>query len=62
MTRFEQIKSMSIDEIAEKAVRYMQIFIRKGIYMSLLDATAHDTEEQAIAYNKKFLKYEVGTK
>lgn len=58
MTRFEQIKSMSVDEMAESAVRYMQIFIRKGIYMSLLDATAHDTKEQAITHNKKFLESE----
>ena len=58
MTRFEQIKSMSIDEIAESAVKYMRILVRNGLYMSLLDATAHDTKEQAIAHNKKFLESE----
>lgn len=58
MTRFEQIKSMSIDEIAESAVKYMRILVRNGLYMSLLDATSHDTKEQAIAHNKKYLESE----
>lgn len=59
MTRWEQIKSMSIDEIAESAVKYMRILVRNGLYMSMLDATVYDTKEQTIAHNKKFLESEV---
>ena len=59
MTRWEQIKSMSIDEMAESVVKYMRILVRNGLYMSLLDTTAHDTKEQVIAHNKKFLESEV---
>ena len=58
MTRFEQIKSMSIDEIAEKAVRPIVMPFSK-VYMSILDATVYDTKEQTVAHNKKFLESEV---
>lgn len=58
MTRFEQIKLMSIDEIAEKAVRLIVMPFSR-VYMSTLDATVYDTEEQTVAHNKKFLESEV---
>lgn len=58
MTRWEQIKSMSIDEIAEKAVRRI-VMPLSTVYMSILDATVYDTKEQTIAHNKKFLESEV---
>lgn len=58
MTHFEQIKLMSIDEIAEKAVRPIVMPFSK-VYMSILDATVYDTEEQTVAHNKKFLESEV---
>ena len=56
MTLFEKIKSMSIEEMAEKAVKFMKIMVRNGCYVSLLDTTVYDTKEQAIAHNKKILK------
>ena len=57
MTIFEKIKSMSIEEIAESAVKHVKFFIlHPGYEMSLLDGTLHDTKEQAIAHNKKILK------
>lgn len=57
MTLFEKIKSMSIDEIAESAVKHLQIFImHSGYEMSLIDGTLHDTKEKVIAHNKKILK------
>ena len=58
MTRWEQIKSMSIDEIAEKAVRRI-VMPLSTVYMSILDATVYDTKEQTITHNKKFLESEV---
>lgn len=58
MTNFEKIKAMSIDEMAEKAVKFMKIMVRNGVYVSLLDTTAHDTKEQAIVHNKKLLERE----
>lgn len=57
MTLFGKIKSMSINEMAESAVKHLQIFImHNGYEMSLLDGTLHDTREKAIAHNKKLLK------
>lgn len=58
MTNFERIKAMSIDEMAEKAVKFMKILVRNGCYVSLFDTTAHDTKEQAITHNKKYLERE----
>lgn len=58
MTNYEKIKIMSIDEMAEKAVKFMKIMVRNGIYVSLFDTTAHDTKEQAIAHNKEWLQKE----
>lgn len=57
MTVFEKIKSMSFDEIAESAVKHIQIFImHNGYEMSLIDGTLHDTKEKVIDHNKKILK------
>ena len=58
MTLWEQIKSMSIDEIAEKAVRRI-VMPFSTVYMSILDATVYDTKEQTITHNKTFLESEV---
>ena len=58
MTNFEQIKSMTIDEMAENAIKFMKILVRNGCYVSLLDTTAHDTKEQAVAHNKRILESE----
>lgn len=57
-TNFERIKCMSLDEMAESAVKPTSISIPDGFYRSLLDATIHPSKELAIAYNKKWLEQE----
>lgn len=60
MTNYERIKNMSIEEMAEKSVYELRIFImREPCYMSLLDGTCYLTKELAIEYNKNFLTKEV---
>ena len=56
MTNFERIKEMSLEEIAEAAVKEICISLAGERWqMSLLDATCYLTKEQAIAHNKKWL-------
>ena len=52
---------MSVDELAEKAVYELRIFImEEPSYMSLLDATCYSTRELAIEHNKCFLTSDGG--
>ena len=61
MEKIEKIRKMSVDELAEKAVYELRIFIMaEPSYMSLLDATCYSTRELAIEHNKVFLTSEGG--
>lgn len=61
MENIEKIRKMSVDELAEKAVYELRIFIMaEPSYMSLLDATCYSTRELAIKHNKVFLTSDGG--
>lgn len=57
MTNHEKITHMGVKEMSKIAVRRI-VMPFSEVYMSILDATVHDTEEQTIAHNKKFLESE----
>ena len=57
MSRFEQIKQMSLEEIAQRAIQNCETMWTKCV-VSLLDMTAHNSIEEAIEYNKKWLENE----
>lgn len=60
ITNFDRIKNMTIEEMAEKAVYELRIFIMaEPSYMSLIDGTCYSTKELAITHNKEFLGAEV---
>lgn len=61
MTRFEQIKSMSLLEIADNTVMFLSNLTLSGLYvhMSLLDGTVHMTRADAVKHNVTWLESEV---
>ena len=60
MTNFEYITHMTIDCMAESAVKQMLVTIRSDCWMSLIDWTFYPTREETIAHNKEWLQKEVG--
>ena len=58
MTKFEQIKQMSLEEISQKAAQNVETMWIKCT-VSLLDMTAHNSIEETVEYNKKLLESEV---
>lgn len=60
MTHFEQIKSMSLLELADNAVMFMSNLTPSGlsIHMSLLDGTVYTTRVDAVKHNVKWLTSE----
>lgn len=61
MTNFEQIKSMSLLEIADNAVMPLSNITPSGlsVHMSLFDGTVHATRVDAVKHNVKWLESEV---
>lgn len=61
MTNFEQIKSMSLLEIADNAVMPLSNLTPSGlsVYMSLLDGTVYATRVDTVKHNVKWLESEV---
>ncbi len=61
MTRFKQIKSMSLHEMADNAVMFLSNLTPSGltVHMSLLDGTVHMTRVDAVKHNVEWLESEV---
>jgi hypothetical protein len=55
MKGFEQIKSMSLHEIADNAVMFLSNLTPSGlsVHMSLLDGTVHMARVDAVKHNVK---------
>lgn len=58
MTRFEQIKQMDIEEVAERFVEKIETLYIKCV-VSTLDMTVYNSREEAIKHNKKWLEEKI---
>lgn len=60
MTNHDRIRGMSLNELAESAVKEMVVTVNgEKWFMSMLDCTCHLKREDAVAYNKVWLEREV---
>lgn len=57
MTNFDYITNMTLDELAEKAVRECET-TKIHVWISLLTTAVFKTKKAAIEYNKRFLNME----
>lgn len=57
MTNFDYITNMTLDELAEKAVRECKT-TKIYVWISLLTTAVFKTKKAAIEYNKRFLNME----
>ena len=59
MTRYEQIKQMSLEDIAEKAVTMFGSLTITNCAVSCLDMTVHKSREEVVEHNRQWLESEV---
>lgn len=58
MTRYEQIKQMSLEDIAKEAVTMFGSLTITNCAVSCLDMTVHKSIEEAVEHNKQWLESE----